>query len=365
MFQAFVAMITMFITTFTAFRRAFHETFLHLHVALVAIILAALWVHLEGLPPQVLVKVIIAIWVVERCIRLLVLLYRNVGHGGTRATVENLPGDAMLITLRLARPFKFKAGQHAFLTLPTVGLWTNHPFSLAWSDNVDEFTMPAAPSTDPEKGLVSTPNHNDVLPAKPTIISLIIRRRGGFTERLFNATLASPHGRLSLSALVEGPYGALSSLDSYGTVMLIAGGVGITHQVPHIRHLVAGHANATVAARKVLLVWIIRDPEQLDWIRPWMNKILALPKRRDVLGTKIFVTRPRNPRDIRSSSATVQMFPGRPNVGTLVELECKDQVGAMAVGVCGPGRMGDDVRAAVRNVQSSRNVDLLEESFGW
>lgn len=37
----------------------------------------------------------------------------------------------------------------------------------------------------------------------------------------------------------------------------------------------------------------------------------------------------------------------------------------MAVSVCGPGAMGDDVRRAVRERQGGTVVDLYEESFSW
>lgn len=42
-----------------------------------------------------------------------------------------------------------------------------------------------------------------------------------------------------------------------------------------------------------------------------------------------------------------------------------EQVGAMAVSICGPGGMGDDVRRAVRERQGRRVMDLYEESFSW
>ncbi len=59
------------------------------------------------------------------------------------------------------------------------------------------------------------------------------------------------------------------------------------------------------------------------------------------------------------------MFPGRPNVEALVEAEARGRVGAMAVSVCGPGQLADDVRGAVRRGMGGRNVDFLEEGFGW
>lgn len=53
------------LTSHAAFRHAFYETFWHIHVALVSLILAALWVHLEGLTQLNYIKAVIAIWVIE------------------------------------------------------------------------------------------------------------------------------------------------------------------------------------------------------------------------------------------------------------------------------------------------------------
>jgi hypothetical protein len=135
--------------------------------------------------------------------------------------------------------------------------------------------------------------------------------------------------------------------------------------VPHVRDLVVGYANGTVAARKVVLVWVIQSPEHLEWIRPWMTEILALDKRREVLRVMLFVSRPRSTKEIHSPSATVQMFPGRPNIDTLLGIEMENQVGAMGVSVCGPGSLSDDVRRAVRNRQYQGAIDFVEEAFTW
>ena len=56
---------------------------------------------------------------------------------------------------------------------------------------------------------------------------------------------------------------------------------------------------------------------------------------------------------------------GKPEFGLIVESAKAQQVGAMAVSVCGPGGMGDDVRSAVRSNQGGKIVDLYEESFSW
>jgi len=147
--------------------------------------------------------------------------------------------------------------------------------------------------------------------------------------------------------------------------MLFAAGVGITHQVPHVRALVAAYANGTSATRKVVLIWIIQSPEHLEWIRPWMTNILGMEKRREVLKILLFVTRPRSTKEIHSPSSSVQMYPGKPDVEALIVQEQAKQVGAMAVTVCGTGSLSDDVRKAVRDRSARTNMDFVENAFSW
>ncbi|KAL2868246.1 ferric reductase family protein [Aspergillus lucknowensis] len=339
----------------SAIRHAFYETFLHLHIAIVIVSFVFLWVHLDGRNAQNFLLASIILWALERTARLVIIVYRNIGRGSTTAVVEALPGDAMRITLKLSRPWTFEPGQHLYLYIPAIGWWMSHPFSVGWSDVEDVMGN--------EKSLPIS--HRDVLGPQKTTVSLLIRRRTGFTDKLFQRAVSAVDCRVSLTAFAEGPYGSIHSMDSYGSVLLFAGGVGITHLVPFTRHLVQGFADGTVAARRVTLVWIIQSPEHLEWIRPWMTSILAMNRRREVLRIMLFITRPRNTKEIQSPSATVQMFPGRPNIDTLVGIEVENQVGAMGVLVCGSGSLSDDVRRVCRRRQDRTQIDFVEESFTW
>ena len=69
--------------------------------------------------------------------------------------------------------------------------------------------------------------------------------------------------QVSFNALIEGPYGTHRSLASYGTVMLFASGIGITHQMPYVRELLEGYNAGIVAARRVTLIWVI--PHTTAW----------------------------------------------------------------------------------------------------
>ena len=336
-------------------RHAFYETFLHVHILLAIIAVVVLWLHLIGLPhqKQLLLPAIVC-WVIERFARFYLLIRNNIGKGVTKAEVEALPGDAVRITLRIAKPWKFKPGQHVYMYMPSVGLWTSHPFTLAWSQEVD--------SNSNEKALPMS--RQDILASKTTSMSLIVRRRTGFTDKMWLKAERSNEGKFMTTAFVEGPYGD-QSFQSYGTVMLFAAGIGITHQVPHVRDLVAAYSNGTCATRKVVLVWIIQSPEHLEWIRPWMTQILGMEKRRDILKILLFVTRPRSTKEIHSPSSSVQMFPGKPDVGALIEKEQEKQVGAMAISCCGTGSLSDDLRKAMRDRCQRTEIDFFEEAFSW
>lgn len=337
-------------------RHAFYEVFKLLHIALAALAIVGVWYHLDlkQLPQIRYLYIVVGAWAGDRVGRMLRVLYYNFGRSRTRTLIEVLPGNAFRVTMTLARPWRARPGQHAYLYLPGISFWQSHPFSVAWAEGTDDVTSDKLAST-----------RQDMAAMQKTQISFIVRARTGFTNSLFQKVVAAPGGRMETACYVEGPYGAKHPLDSYGSVVLFAGGVGITHQVPYVRDLVAGFNAGTVATRKILLVWTIQSPEHLEWIRPWMTEILGMERRRDILRIMLFVSQPRSTKEIHSPSSTVQMFPGRPNIDTLLGLEQEQQVGAMAVSVCGPGALSDEVRRAVRARQSRSTIDLIEEAFSW
>ncbi|KAL1982833.1 hypothetical protein VTN96DRAFT_833 [Rasamsonia emersonii] len=347
--------VTLMLHSFSALRHAFYETFLHLHILLVVVALVAVWYHLDGYPQQGWIVAAIGTWIGERVTRLVILTFRNIGNGGTTALVEALPGDTLRVSLRMARPWKFRPGQHLYLYVPSVGLWTSHPFSVAWSEGQETLSE--------DKGIVMT--RQDLLAT--TTLSLLIRRKKGFTDRLYKRAAGSTFGRVSLKAFAEGPYGGLHSLDSYGTVLLFAGGVGITHQVPFVRHLVAGFANGTVATRRLALIWTVQSLDHLEWIRPWMKTIVEMSRCEEILRVQIFITRARDADEIPDNrpGAIITMSAGRPPIDTLIASEASQQVGAMVVVVCGAGSLGDDVRRVCRQRQNASHIDYMEESFTW
>ncbi|KAI9816641.1 MAG: hypothetical protein M1832_005026 [Thelocarpon impressellum] len=363
-----ISMALLLLQSPSAVRHAFYETFLHLHqaAALAAVVGVYFHLKLDKLPQLPYIKALIALWALERTARFLRVYYRchSWRKGWTTVQVQALPGEACRVTFEMRRPWAFRPGCHVYAYIPAISMHQSHPFSVAWSE--DTAASPALPGdNDREKLLPTTQNELDRPRGTTTSISLVIHKRTGMTASLYNTAAAAPSGRLTLRGAVEGPYGGLESLHSYGTVVLFAGGIGITHQVSHVRDLVMGHSAGTVAARKVVLIWTVRTTEHLEWVRPWMDTILALPGRRAVLKILLFVTKPRSPREIISPSTSVQMYPGRPQADVLIDREIQERAGAMAVTVCGPGSLADSVRAAVRRRVDVASLDFVEESFTW
>ena len=359
-----VAMIVMFLISPGPIRHAYYETFLHLHQVLAFATILGVYVHAKAGPlPQLWDMIlIILIWSLDRGVRWFRIIYCNLSsQGWTTVTVEALPAEACRVTFQLKRPWRYTPGCHVYAYLPSVSLWMSHPFSIAWCEE--------SPLSDVslEKGEMKLANDGDLSVSARTAmsISLIMSKRTGMTSKLYNKAKASPTGIITMSGAVEGPYGGYDSLHSYGTAILFAGGVGITHQLSFVRELVAGHYLETTATRKVVLIWSVRTVDQLEWVRPWMDEILSMPRRREILKIMLFVTKPNRRSQVVSPSATVQMIPGRANPRTIIAAEMATRIGATVVTVCGPGALADDVRAAAREKIEDGSLDFMEESFTW
>lgn len=356
------AMVLLMLLASSPLRHAFYETFLNVHIILAFITFICTWIHCAaaelpgGLPQLPWIMAIMALWFADRLARMIRLLYYNWSvKGWTDAICEAMPGEVTRVTLNLPRYVDIKPGTHAYLRFWGVNPWESHPFSIAWVNHIPDGSLPTL-----EKDPLNSIDKKHMT----TSVSFLVGAQTGMTRKLFEQ-VSSSRRSLRIKAAMEGPYAGHHCLDSYGHAVLFAGSTGITHQISYIRHIIDGYNEGRVATRKLTLVWIIRDYESLEWVRPYMNTILQMPNRKDLLRIQIFVTRPKDPRHIVSSSATVRMFPGRPNIPLLLAKEVQEQVGAMCVTVCGPGALADDVRDAVRVIQGQSVVDLFCETFTW
>lgn len=405
-----------FLAALGPIRHAFYETFLNGHRLLVMLGLIGVYVHLDkaNLPQLPYVQLCFAFWGGEWAWRVYRILYFNFSrkHGMTKVTVEALPAEACRVTFDLVRTWRWKPGCHVHAYLPEIAGWSSHPFSIAWAENLfqeaasREIEMAERSNSvvasmmmnggngkagnGKRPSLVQRPSNfskasgtnamatvaeathkqqstNIALTQDSEVnsISLVMRARTGMTRKLYDKANASSTGKITLRGFVEGPYGGHESMSSYGTLILFAGGVGITHCVGYVRHHLLQYQRGLASTQKILLVWSVPNTEALEWVRIWMDKILRMEGRRDVLRIQLYITKPRHQNEVVSNTGSVQMYPGRCKPQTVIEKEMPERIGAVGVGVCGPGPLADSVRKAVRDVQHEGCIDFVEEAFTY
>lgn len=288
----------------------------------------------------------------------------------------------MRITVQLARPWKATPGQHVYMYMPSISPISSHPFSVAWHGATNAPTQDTADRSDSDsKEGARSPTVTSLSQsqARPSSITLIARVCDGFTRQLWDAIpraqTESGSKTFSVRCFVEGPYrGSQNDMDSYGSVVLFAGGVGITHQLPFLQHLVDGfHSGRGVVTRRMSLVWVIHTASHVEWAAEFLNTVLAQPRARELLRIHIFVSQAdyegQGGRILLPGLAddeAVTVSTGRPCPAIILDQELADhKVGAMGVTVCGPGGLSDEVRLAVRERQHLGEIDYVEESFSW
>lgn len=385
-FVGTVSMIFLSLHSPSPIRHAFYETFLHLHQLAALLAFLGVYVHLDidKLVQRSWADAIAAIWLVERGLRLLRLAHLNLSskHGSTRMTVEALPGEACRVTLRLPKQVRINPGCHVYAYIPCVSWWMSHPFSIAWLEPSSTSSNPTSPSSHPR------PNNTPLTPSslekqstrrtdyfdgyfeqtpQHTQVSLIITARQGMTRRLYDLARSKPCQTLHAPGFIEGPYGSHPApMPSYGTAILFSAGAGITHHLLYTRDLILRASTSSAATRRIYLIWSVRSTDHLTWVSQWMDQILRLPGRRDILVVKLFVSKPRRAAEIVSPSATVQMHSGRCRPDVVLDEVLPARVGATVVSVCGPGAFADEVRAATRGrIGQGPVVDFVEEAFTW
>ncbi|KAF9693098.1 hypothetical protein EKO04_008588 [Ascochyta lentis] len=358
---AFVVFIFLLLQSLGPLRRAFYDTFLNLHRLGVIVALSGVYFHMakHALPQLPWAYLFITLLALEFLVRIGRVVYFNFSwkqRNWTRVTVEALPEEATRVTFSTPRSWNHRPGLHTYVYLPRVAPFSVHPFSVAWH------TSSGYARLDQEK----LPSSIEDLKIEngPSTISCIIRARNGMTRSLYDRASKSKTDHIELWGAIEGPYGGIHSLDSYGTVVLFAAGAGITHQLSFVQPLLAGYSNNTSATRKILLVWCIPTINSIEWIFPWLEELAAMPNFCDIVRVRLYVSRS-TPDAVEAMALPTHLdvHSKRCDAQEIVDEQILAQVGAMVVTVCGPGRFNDSVRAAVRRRVGLRSIDLFEEAF--
>jgi predicted ferric reductase len=163
---------------------------------------------------------------------------------GEESAVTILVENAVKVTIPTQK--KWKPGQYAYLRMPGVALFENHPFTIASLCSED------FPSEYGEQ-------YRDMM--------LIFRPFGGFTRKLYDTAIKKGPYK-TYRAYIDGPYGGMQrQMSSFDNVVFFAGGSGITAIASQVLDLVKRMRDGKATTRNVTVVWAMKRPELMEWFK--------------------------------------------------------------------------------------------------
>ncbi|KAI0356289.1 hypothetical protein OH77DRAFT_1401246 [Trametes cingulata] len=396
---AVVAYTVLMVIAHRSIRSRLYELFFFSHFALVLVMLIGGYFHAKQVSTLAYyIWPSFVIWAFDRLLRAFRVVYYNNDFGTSRprneayASVELL--SRQFVRLRFTRPpqLKWTPGQAAFLIMPSVSTipLEAHPFTIASVDSRYRLRGKAMERMDSTVTLVDQSRLNGTCETEE--LEFMISVRGGFTKRLSEVAKSGQ----KVKVLVDGPYGFSPDLRNDHTVVLVAGGSGISLVLSMFLGVVSDVQNGRSKCRKVVFVWSIRDAQQLEWISKAVSEALEVAAAQLEVFIRIFVTG-RGPLPSHTESAgcdDASMYPeselptagavqrplhsfpavriaqGRPDLGKLLKDEVSTAAGRMSVTVCGSQAIAKACRDALRipftsTLYGGPSVVLYVESFGY
>ena len=187
-----------------------------------------------------------------------------------------LVGDEAAITLMAENCIKitvptqmtWRPGQYVYLRMPSISVFENHPFTIS---SLCSHDFPS------EYG----DEYRDC--------TLVFRPFGGFTRKVLNTAIAN--GPLkTYRAYLEGPYGGMQrELAAFETVILFAGGSGITAIVSQLLNLIKRMRDGKAVTQKIEVIWVMKKLEAMDWFREEL-RICRESAPPDTVNCRFFIT---------------------------------------------------------------------------
>ncbi|WWD02129.1 hypothetical protein V865_000167 [Kwoniella europaea PYCC6329] len=248
------------------FRRRMFEFFLVMHIALVALMLAAFVMHWRAM--DVWIYPGAGLWAADRLVRVLRLVVLNKLWIRPSLSAKDIPSKATIslltpstLLLKFTRPsehLNWSAGHHFYVVMPGMSRfpWEAHPFTAS--------TIPSKPGQGTESGE----------------LAFIIRVRDGFTKRMKDKIdeVRKDQGLaiddkldVEVSAAVEGPYGEKSDLRGYEGVLMFSGGSGISFAVSNLLQILSEIRQGTSRVKFISIVWMVKSRLHLEWIAPLLK----------------------------------------------------------------------------------------------
>jgi predicted ferric reductase len=226
-----------------------YELFVFLHIPVAIAYLGLLFWHTHNyLTSWDYLWATVAIWTISYFVRLFNLNWmkpwRNAWLIGDEAAVTLMSENAIKITI--PTQMTWRPGQFVYLRMPGISVFENHPFTISSLCSED------FPS-----------EYGDLY----RDCTLVFRPFGGFTRRVLETAIEKGPFK-TYRAYLEGPYGGMQrELAAFDTVILFAGGSGITAIVSQLLNLIKRMRDGKAVTKKIEVVWALKRLEAMDWFR--------------------------------------------------------------------------------------------------
>lgn len=217
------------------------------------------------------------------------------------ARAQLLPGRTVRLTIHTPRAVRWLPGQHVFLTIPSVGRFEAHPYTIA---SIDERAY----------GILPMGGHA-MLPSEGSELVLVVRAQKGFSRNLWRYVEAERKKQqvqrgIELRALVSWPLGSAGRVDwgNHDSLVIICGGTGVTFGISVLEYAcrrMARRDGAPYRTTRVRFVWILREFAHLSWVAPTLRRCLELSDPA-ALQVELYVSR-NAPRPVRPSRPPSQL----------------------------------------------------------
>lgn len=403
-FGAWGVITWMVLSGFGYFRALSYELFVVQHIVAAAVLLWLVFIHVPEYA-RYNVWMCVGFLAFDWGCRIIFGFLRNthllgklsIKAPGYLASAENLPNNMVRLTLEDV-DFTWKAGEHIYISIPTLRPFELHPFTIANIPNPEE-------------------------PSGERKMTLLIKAHHGFSRSLQKAATKDSQNERKRRVFLNGPWGMPPDVLHYETVVLIACASGATFIVPILQNLAAKRG----CVQKIHFHWIVRSQQDFEWFRDELSAVDAAARPAGLhVEMTVHVTQPSSPENrvdsptqqdpapIKASSnitytqqsstspsssasstlsknneKTVQSheqaaspspqsinmrFSARPPIESLVRPPVEAAFGETAVVTCGGAAVTAQVRTFVARLSDERAVHkgtgaqgiyLFTETYGW
>lgn len=350
-----IVLCLIFITSVSIIRRRMFETFYYVHFLFIVFVGGALY-HANPGGPEFLLPGFV-LWVVDRGIRL--------WHNFKTINIQSITyytGDVLKLRFQGVKPHR--PGQMAWIQIPTISYFNWHPFTMA-SGPDDESTVIAI------RGLGHYTKKVQLLSSSATSAC------DNVSSENVDAIYTEETPRIKLA--VDGPYGLdRIQYDRHSVIAIVAGGIGITPGISITSHIMhhAKLAKVSGSSRHLHILWVIKNRQHVTWFDKELTEMLSIAsdaRLRVSINLDIYITGTHLAEDAvdkdMDNMGTIQKYDGpetahygRPNILQWFQHIKTARTGHdVAVNVCGPRQLMQDVRNAAAATSSTDGLFLVHE----